>query len=85
LPEHGPGAIARTGRRQRSTVPAPGAAAPFAEVEVRDLAVYEALAGDTEMATPLGIVAWSATRHAAFLGEGLLSALPAVETAAVAP
>ncbi len=56
LPEHGPGAIARTARRWRSTVPAPGAAAPFAEVEVRDLALYEALAGGREMATSLAIV-----------------------------
>jgi transposase len=58
LPEHGPGAIARTARRVRSMVGGagrgPGAAEPA--VEVRDLALYEALAGDTEGATPLEIV-----------------------------
>ncbi len=43
-PEHGPGAIARTARRVRSTVgdgPVPRPALP--EVEIRDLALYEAL------------------------------------------
>jgi hypothetical protein len=45
LPEHGPGAIARTARQQPSTpgVPPPGGRPPLPEVEVRDLAVYEAL------------------------------------------
>ena len=46
LPEHGPGAIARTARRVAST---PGSAgrgprAALPEVEIRDLAVYEAVA-----------------------------------------
>ena len=46
LPEHGPGAMARITRQRRSTVselaPRPGA---LPEVEVRDLACYEALCG----------------------------------------
>src|SRR5262245_46656264 len=60
LPEHGPGAIARTARQRRST---PGPALParpgtsWPEVEVRDLAIYETLiradSGNTEIATPL--------------------------------
>ena len=45
-PEHGPGAIARIARHRRSTVsdrsPRPDA---LPEVEVRDLACYEALCG----------------------------------------
>lgn len=58
LPEHGPGAIARTARRVRSTAgdgPSPRPALP--EVEIRDLALYEALAssdsGGRERAAPL--------------------------------
>jgi hypothetical protein len=51
LPDHGPGAIARTQRRQRSGAPA---RAPqglgSTEVEVRDLTVYEQLADPTEEA-----------------------------------
>ena len=46
LPEHGPGAIARTARRLRPTGLAgllTGRSASFPEVECRDLAVYEAL------------------------------------------
>jgi hypothetical protein len=44
LPEHGPGAIARTARRRRSALfsDSPGRGA-LPEVEVRDLAIYEAL------------------------------------------
>jgi transposase len=42
LPEHGPGAIARNGRKRRSSVPAT-AAARLDDVEARDLAAYEAL------------------------------------------
>lgn len=59
LPEHGPGAIARTARRVRSTVLAVETAGPpRPEVEVRELAVYEALLepswGDSrEIAAPL--------------------------------
>jgi transposase len=52
-PEHGPGASARTARQRHSTPPAPWAAAPRTVVEVRDLAVYDALLGNTEIATPL--------------------------------
>ena len=48
LPEHGPGAVARN-RRQRHTSPRPPAASPALdlsrEVEIRDLAIYEELAG----------------------------------------
>ena len=45
LPEHGPGAIARTARRVRSTAGGDRLAARAAlpEVEVRDLAIYETL------------------------------------------
>lgn len=52
LPEHGPGASARTARRQHST-PAP-TRSPMAAtlVEIRDLAVYDALLGDTHIAAP---------------------------------
>jgi transposase len=61
LPEHGPGAIARTARRVRSTRSAMGrASTPFAEVEVRDLAVYDLLrpgAGDTDIAAAHPIAA----------------------------
>ena len=42
VPEHGPGAIARNARRIRST-PAPCWSNPHPDVEVRDLAVYDAL------------------------------------------
>ena len=62
LPEHGPGAIARTARRVRSSRRAMGSAStPFAEVEVRDLAVYDTLlrpvSGDTDIAAPHPIAA----------------------------
>ncbi len=46
LPEHGPGAIARTARRVRSTIGDSARRAPrgvLSEVEIRDLATYEAL------------------------------------------
>ena len=43
-PEHGPGVAARNARRRRSSLPPPGHSTPFADVEVRDLAVYEQLA-----------------------------------------
>ena len=42
LPEHGPGAIARNARRIRATA-APCRSDPHPDVEVRDLAVYDAL------------------------------------------
>jgi len=44
VPEHGPGAIARTTRQRRSTVSGVGSIPqPLPEVEVRDLACYEAV------------------------------------------
>lgn len=46
LPEHGPGASARTARHRRSTWRAPASPPGVRpEVEVRDLACYEALCG----------------------------------------
>lgn len=56
LPEHGPGAITRTARQRYSTSAATRASAVPA-VEVRDLGVYDALGGDTEIAVPLVDVA----------------------------
>lgn len=57
LPEHGPGASARTARRLQSTRPSRPTATPaLLDVEVRDLALYAALAGETESAAPLTIV-----------------------------
>ena len=46
-PAHGPGAIARNARKRFATLaaPAPRAARPLPEVELRDLAVYEELFG----------------------------------------
>jgi len=53
LPEHGPGASARTARRQHST-PLPARSTVSATVvEIRDLAVYDALLGDSDIAAPL--------------------------------
>lgn len=47
LPEHGPGAIARIARQRRSTQSEPALrAAAQPEVEIRDLACYEALCGN---------------------------------------
>jgi transposase len=62
LPEHGPGAIARTARRVRSTAGGDRLAARAAlpEVEVRDLAIYETLmtmdSGGMEIPAPTEIV-----------------------------
>ena len=57
LPEHGPGAIARTARQRPSTPAGAGPRPGYPEVEVRDLAIYEALttgdSGNTQIATPL--------------------------------
>lgn len=57
LPEHGPGAIARTARQRPSTPAGVGPRPGYPEVEVRDLAIYEALttgdSGNTQIATPL--------------------------------
>src|SRR5262245_16985171 len=53
LPEHGPGAVMRMARQRRSTTP-PRAPRPFEPaVEVRDLALYDALLGDSPIAPPL--------------------------------
>ena len=52
-PEHGPGAIARTARRIASSLPSARGPATRPEVEVRDLAIYEALSaaqGDGDIA-----------------------------------
>ncbi len=53
LPEHGPGASARTARQRHSSPPPTRGRAPTAVVEVRDLAVCDALLGNTEIAAPL--------------------------------
>jgi transposase len=58
-PEHGPGAIARTARRIASSLSRAGGRAALPDVEIRDLAIYEALGavpGDTDPAPPLAIV-----------------------------
>jgi transposase len=57
LPEHSPGACARTARQRHSTPPEPRRAAPAVVVEVRDLAVYDALLGGTDIAAPLATTA----------------------------
>ena len=50
LPEHGPGAIARTARQRQSTPHrSESAAHTLPEVEVRDLACYEALLGASDV------------------------------------
>jgi hypothetical protein len=50
LPEHGPGAIARTARQRQSTPHrSERAARTLPEVEVRDLACYEALLGASDV------------------------------------
>jgi len=53
LPEHGPGAIARTARSPRATRSASPSSGLAPVVEIRDLALYDALAGHTEIAAPL--------------------------------
>jgi len=58
-PEHGPGAIARTARRVASSLPTVRGRTALPEVEVRDLAIYEALGaatGDVDIAPPTEIV-----------------------------
>ena len=57
-PEHGPGAIARTARQRPSTPARISPTLPrYPEVEIRDLAIYEALtradSGNREIAAPL--------------------------------
>jgi transposase len=57
LPEHGPGAIARTARQRPSTPAASSLRPQYPEVEIRDLAIYETLTsrdvGHGEIAAPL--------------------------------
>jgi transposase len=53
LPEHGPGAIARTARQHGSTALPPRSISAVPVVEVRDLALYDALLGDIDIAAPL--------------------------------
>jgi transposase len=53
LPEHGPGASARTARHRHSTAPGDRVAASLPVVEIRDPAIYDTLLGDTDIATPL--------------------------------
>jgi transposase len=58
-PEHGPGAIARTARRIASSLARARGRAALPEVEIRDLAIYEALGaatGDSKIAPPITIV-----------------------------
>ena len=76
LPEHGPGAIARTARRVQSAgmrSHGPWSAAPL-DVEIRDLAVYDTLVegrgGDTDIAPPLGRVDPEPSGRARFPAEG---------------
>jgi transposase len=57
LPEHGPGAIARTARHRHSTASMRRPRGIEPAVEVRDLALYDALWGNTEVAPPLVPVA----------------------------
>jgi len=45
LPEHGPGAVARNARQRYASTTVASAAEPAADVEVRDLAIYERLFG----------------------------------------
>ena len=59
-PEHGPGAIAWTARRIASSRPGARGQAALPEVEIRDLAIYEALGaavrGDSDLAPLMAIV-----------------------------
>ncbi|HSE96413.1 MAG TPA: IS21 family transposase, partial [Methylomirabilota bacterium] len=57
LPEHGPGAIARTARQRPSTLVSAGPRPTDPEVEVRDLAIYETLTTDAR-----GAGAWARER-----------------------
>jgi hypothetical protein len=56
-PEHGPGAIARTARRIASSLPTARGHTALPEVEIRDLAIYDALGiarGGYRHSTPQG-------------------------------
>ncbi len=58
-PEHGPGAIARTARRLASSLSSERDRRALPEVEIRDLAIYDALGGargDADIAPPMEIV-----------------------------
>jgi transposase len=55
-PEDGPGAIARTARRIASALPTARNALTTPEVEIRDLAIYDAVTGDTDIAPHMEIV-----------------------------
>jgi hypothetical protein len=61
LPEHGPGASARTARQRHSTAPDLRTVAPPPAVEIRNLAVYDALLGNAEIGAPLTDLALSAS------------------------
>jgi transposase len=49
VPEHSPGAIARNARQRRSHAAPSGAGSAHSEVQIRDLAIYEQLATDTQV------------------------------------
>jgi transposase len=49
-PQHGPGASTRNVRRRLSSVPSTASSDHFSEVEIRDLAIYEQLAGESAAA-----------------------------------
>jgi len=68
LPERGPGAIARTARQRHSTPPRHGPAPTLPQVEIRDLALYDALLGDTEIAAPLARVVPGGTTEPGLAG-----------------
>ena len=70
LPEHGPGAIARTARQRRSSALTPHPFGVEPVVEVRDLALYDAVLGDSEIAAPLANMAGSASTALAHGDEG---------------
>jgi hypothetical protein len=81
LPEHGPGAVARTARRVRSTTGAsPDLRDALTAVEIRDLAIYEALTdslrGETEIPAPSGIADPEPSVRSRVPGNGRPAALP---------
>jgi len=81
LPEHGPGAIARTARQRPSTPALLTASlrARYPEVEIRDLAIYDALtladSGGMEIAAPLPTRGPSASERSLAHADGAESAL----------
>ena len=68
LPEHSPGAIARTARQRHSTPPAPRASVPPTVVEIRDLTIYDAVVGHTELAASLAEAALRPTAELDLVG-----------------